>query len=92
MRLKPLHNVVVIKPFIVDQTASGLIIEGTTNNKGIVMAAGPKAVSVSGGDVVFYSQYVENTITEDGEQYILMPEDQIFLIIEQKDGNEQAEN
>lgn len=94
MNIKPLGNRVVIKRAEVkEETKSGIILTGTAKEKpqyAEVVAVGPGLVvdcmrqemEVKIGDKVLYSQYVGTDIKLDGEEYIILKEDDILAIIE----------
>lgn len=86
--MHPLHNFVVVKPQIQTKTESGLLISETVNDfkqEGEVVAVGPgkkdEPMTVAVGDHVFFNKYSDATIKQDGEEYVIVAEDQIFLII-----------
>lgn len=86
--MHPLHNFVVIKPHRETTTPSGLVIADTVaefRQEGEVVAVGPgkkdEAMTVVVGNKVFFNKYSDATIKQDGEEYVVLSEDQIFLII-----------
>jgi chaperonin GroES len=88
MSMHPLHNFVVIKPTRKTETDSGLIIAETVaefRQEGEIVAVGPgkkdEPMTVAIGDKVFFNKYSDATINQDGEEYVVVSEDQIFLII-----------
>lgn len=94
MQIKPLGNRVVIKKAQVkDETKSGIILTGTAKEKpqyAQVIAVGPglmidgerQVMEVKFGDKVLYSQYVGTEIKLDGEEFIIIKEDDILAIVE----------
>lgn len=86
--MQPLSNFVVIKPEVKTQTQSGILIAETVNEfrqEGEVIAVGPgklgEPTTVKEGDHVFFNKYADATITQEGVEYVVVSEDQIFLII-----------
>ena len=95
-KVKPLYDRVVIKPVeeAEEKTPSGIIIPDTAKEKpseGEVIAVGEgkllengeiKPLKVKVGDKVIYSKYAGNDIVVDGEELIILREDDILAIIE----------
>ena len=95
-KIKPLYDRVVIKPAeeAEEKTPSGIIIPDTAKEKpseGEVIAVGEgrilengevKPLKVKVGDKVIYSKYAGNDIVVDGEELIILREDDILAIIE----------
>lgn len=93
--ITPLHDRVIIKRIedTVNQTAGGLFIPDTAKEKpqeGEVIAAGQgkykedgtrQALDVKKGDRVLFGKYSGSEIKLDGEEYIIMREDEILGII-----------
>ena len=93
--ITPLHDRVIIKRIedSVNQTAGGLFIPDTAKEKpqeGEVIAAGQgkykedgtrQALDVKKGDRVLFGKYSGSEIKLDGEEYIIMREDEILGII-----------
>ena len=96
-KLKPLYDRVVVKPIEEKQekTPSGIIIPDTAKEKpseGEVVAVGEgrllengevRPLQVKVGDKVVYSKYAGNEFVVDGEELIVLREDDILAIIEQ---------
>lgn len=95
MKLKPLNDRVLVKRLEMEEkTAGGIIIPDTAKEKpqkGKVVAAGPGKVdddgklikmSVKKGDVVLFSKYAGNEIKIDGEEHLIMREDDILAVFE----------
>jgi len=94
--IKPLYDRVVVKPVeeAEEKTPSGIIIPDTAKEKpseGEVVAVGEgkllengeiKPLKVKVGDKVIYSKYAGNDIVVDGEDLIILREDDILAIIE----------
>ena len=95
-KIVPLYDRVVIKPVeeAEERTPSGIIIPDTAKEKpseGEVVAVGEgkllengeiKPLKVKVGDKVIYSKYAGNDIVVDGEELIILREDDILAIIE----------
>jgi chaperonin GroES len=95
IKLKPLHDRVIIKRTDEERTtAGGIVIPDTAAekpSKGKVVAIGtgrimddgkvrPLAVKV--GDVILFGKYAGNEVKLDNQEYIVMREDDIMAIIE----------
>ena len=94
MKLKPLNDRVLVKRLESDEkTAGGLYIPDTAKEKpsrGKVIAAGPgkladdgkrAALAVKDGDLVLFNKYAGTEISIDGEEHLVMREDDILAII-----------
>jgi chaperonin GroES len=93
--ITPLHDRVILRRIEdnVNQTAGGLFIPDTAKEKpqeGEVIAAGEgkykedgtrQALDVKAGDRVLFGKYSGSEIKLDGEEYIIMREDEILGII-----------
>jgi chaperonin GroES len=93
--ITPLHDRVIIKRIEdnVNQTAGGLFIPDTAKEKpqeGEVIAAGQgkykedgsrQSLDVKAGDRVLFGKYSGSEIKLDGEEFIIMREDEILGII-----------
>lgn len=95
MKLKPLGDRVVVKPIEMEsKTKSGLIIPDTAKEKshqGKVIAVGPGKLSDDGklekmnvktGDTVLYKEYGGDDFKLDGEEVVILKEEDILGIIE----------
>ena len=95
MKLKPLHDNILVKRTEEEETsAGGIILSGSAKEKpsqGTVVAAGPGKKNDSGettplnvaeGDTVVFGQYGGNEIKLDGEEYLILSESDIFGVIE----------
>lgn len=93
-RIKPLGDRVIVKPLEAEEkTKGGLFLPDTAKEKpieGIVVAAGPGKVTDEGkeikmtvktGDKVLYGKYSGTEVNLDGEEYLIMRENDIFGII-----------
>jgi chaperonin GroES len=93
--IKPLHDRVIIRRIEdnVNQTAGGLFIPDTAKEKpqeGEVIAAGlgkykedgtRQSLDVKAGDRVLFGKYSGSEIKLDGDEFIIMREDEILGII-----------
>lgn len=94
MKLVPLGDRVVIKQLQAEETTkSGIVIPGTAKEKpqeALVVAVGPggivdgKEVSmqVKEGDKVIYSKYAGTEVKIDGEEVIIVRQNDILAIVE----------
>jgi len=94
LNIKPLADRVVVRPLEDDHrtTASGIVIPDTAKEKpqlGEVVAVGPGRTSDEGklipvavkiGDQVFHSKYGGTNIKIEGDEYIILREDDILAI------------
>ena len=95
MNIKPLHDRVIVKRKEAEtQTASGIIIPDTAKEKpqeGEIVAVGngkrkedgsliPMEVKV--GDQILFGKYSGNEIKIEGEEYVMMKEEDIMGIIQ----------
>lgn len=82
MGLKPLHDRVIVKRKEEEQkTAGGIYIPDSAKEKpqgGEVVAAGPECQTVKAGDVVLFAKYAGSEFSQDGEDLIIMKEDDIL--------------
>ncbi len=87
--MKPINDRVVVKPAPAEtKTAGGIIIPETAQEKpqrGTVVAVGPGkegiALTVKEGDVVLYGKYAGQEIKHQGEDFLIMREDDILVIL-----------
>ena len=95
MKLRPLADRVIVKRLENEtKTASGIVIPDNAAEKpdqGEVLAVGPgktndkgetKALSVKVGDRVIFGKYSGQTVKADGEELLVMREEDIFGIVE----------
>jgi len=95
MKLKPLHDNILVRRTEEEETsAGGIILSGSAKEKpsqGTVVAVGPGKKNDSGettplnvaeGDTVVFGQYGGNEIKLDGEEYLILSESDIFGVIE----------
>jgi chaperonin GroES len=94
MKVKPLQDRVIVKRLEEEEkTKGGIIIPDTAKEKpqeGKVIAVGDGkindkgervALDVKEGDRVLFGKYSGNDITIDGEEHLIMKEDDIIAII-----------
>ena len=95
-KIKPLHDRVIIKRIEdnTDKTAGGLYIPDSAKEKpqeGEVIAAGEgkykedgsrQKLDVKKGDRVLFGKYSGSEITLDGDEFLMMREDEILGVIE----------
>jgi chaperonin GroES len=95
-KIRPLHTNVVIKPIAMDEvTKSGIVLPDTVDKerpeKGEVIAVGEgklldngqrAPMSVKVGDVVMFKKYSPDEIKIDGEEYLVISENEILAILE----------
>lgn len=94
MQIKPLSNRVVLKNVEAEETTkSGILLTGTAKEKpqmSVVVAVGPGEVrdgvlvpmTVKVGNKVITSKYSGTEVKLDGEEYIIVKEDDILAIVE----------
>jgi chaperonin GroES len=95
MKVRPLHDRVLVKRVQEEEkTKSGIIIPDTAKEKpqeGEVVAVGNGKILENGqkvpmevkvGDRVIFSKYAGNEIKIDGEEYLIMREEDILGIVE----------
>lgn len=89
LNIKPLADRVVVEPAEAEEkTASGIIIPDTAKEKpqrGKVVAVGngkkDEPLTVKEGDNVLYGKYAGTEISIDGDDYLIMRENDIFAVI-----------
>ena len=97
MKFRPLHDRVVVKRVEEDtKTKGGIIIPETAQEKpmqGEIIAAGPGARDESGkivpldvkaGDRILFGKYSGSEIKLDGNEYMIMREDEVLGILDAK--------
>ena len=92
MTIRPLHDRVVVKRLEAEEkTASGIILPGSAAEKpdiGEVIAVGAgkvgkrRALDVKVGDKVLFGKYSGQTVKADGQELLVMREEDIFGIVE----------
>ena len=95
MKIRPLHDRVIVKRIEEETTTKGgIIIPDTAKEKpveGIITAVGigkllengnVQALEVKKGDKVLFGKYAGTDIKIDGEEHLIMREDDIIAVIE----------
>ncbi len=95
MKIRPLHDRIVVKRLEEEQTTKGgIIIPDTAKEKpieGKVIAAGNGKVAddgtripleVKAGDRILFGKYAGTEVKIDGEEHLIMREDDVLGIIE----------
>jgi len=86
MQIRPLHDRVVVKPFV--RKLSDIIIVNNTEkfNEGEIVAVGPDATEVRVGDKIKYGNgtYLDWPVhTFDGQDYQIIQEADVACVVEQ---------
>ena len=89
MNIKPLADRVLVEPAAAEtKTSSGIIIPDTAKEKpqkGTVVAVGPgtkdNPVTVKVGDHVLYGKYAGTELQHDGNDYLIMKENDLLAIV-----------
>ncbi len=97
MKIRPLHDRVIVKRLDVETKSSGGIIipdnAAEKPSKGKVVAVGPgkslkggkhRPLAVKVGDVVLFGKYSGNEIKEGKDEYVVMREEDIIGVDESK--------
>lgn len=95
MKIRPLHDRIIVKRMEEEEkTKGGIIIPDTAKEKpfeGKVIAVGDGKVKEDGtkipmevkkGDKILFSKYAGSDVKIDGEDYLIMKEDDVLAIIE----------
>ena len=95
MNIRPLHDRIIIQRLEEgEQKVGGIIIPDTAKEKpqqGKVIAAGSGKtkddgkripLDVTAGDTILFGKYSGQEIKLDGEEYLIMKEDEVLAIIE----------
>jgi chaperonin GroES len=95
MKIKPLHDRIIVKAAEKEQkTAGGIILPDTAQEKpqrGEVLAVGPGKTLDSGtvatmdikvGDHVYYGKYSGTEVKVDAEDYIILRADDVLAVLE----------
>ena len=94
-KVRPLHNRLIVQRIEEDEkTAGGIIIPDTAKEKpseGRIVAAGPGkrddegnlvAMDVKEGDRVLFSKYAGTEVTLEGEEHLIVSEDDVLAVLE----------
>ena len=98
MDFRPLHNRIIVKRLEDngEQKIGGIIIPDSAKEKpqrGKVIAVGDGKVNddgeripldVKAGDFVLFGKYTSQEVKLDGEEYLIMLEDEVLAIIDEK--------
>ncbi len=94
MKLVPLFDKVVLKQLIAEETTkSGIVLPGQAKEKpqeAEVVAVGPGGMvdgkevtmQVKEGDKVIYSKYAGNEVKLEGNEYIIVKQNDILAVVE----------
>jgi chaperonin GroES len=95
MKIRPLHDRVIVKRLEEERkTASGIVIPDNATEKpdqGQVIAVGPGkrdengkhiAVDLKVGDRILFGKYAGQTVKVDGEELLVMREEDIMGVVE----------
>ncbi|TAK96507.1 MAG: co-chaperone GroES [Aquabacterium sp.] len=94
MKLRPLHDRVIVKRLEQEtKTASGIVLPDAATEKpdqGEVLAVGPGkrndkgdfiALNVAVGDRVLFGKYSGQSVKVDGEELLVMREEDLFAVV-----------
>ncbi len=97
MKLKPLHDRVVVRRVDDEsRSAGGIVIPDNAREKpqrGQVLAVGPgepldtgqiRALAVAAGDSVLFGKFAGSEVTLDGEELVILRESDVLAIINDK--------
>ncbi|TAL45147.1 MAG: co-chaperone GroES [Methylovulum sp.] len=95
MALKPLADRIVVRPLDAqDKTKSGLVLPDSAKEKpqeGKVIAVGTgrllddgavKSLEIKNGDRVLYGKYSGTEVSIEGEDYLILKEDDILAVVQ----------
>lgn len=94
MKFRPLHDRVLIKRILEEKTSGGIVIPDTAKEKpsrGEVVAVGSgkhledgklRPLDVKKGDMVLYGKYAGTEVKVEGEEMLVLREDEIMGVIE----------
>ena len=93
--LRPLHDRVIVRRFVEgEQKSGGIIIPDSAKEKpqrGEVIAAGSGktkkdgtriALDIKAGDQILFGKYTSQEVTLDGEEYLIMREDEVLAVVD----------
>ena len=97
MKIEPLGDKIVVKRLEAEEvTAGGIVLPETAKEKpkeGKIISVGPGKVLDSGerskvqlkkGDRVLFTSYAGTEVEVDGEEYLIMSEDDVLAVVETK--------
>ena len=95
LKIRPLHDRVIVKRLEEEtKSAGGIVLTGSAAEKstrGEIVAVGNgrvldngevRALQVKAGDTVLFGSYIEKTEKIEGQEYLIMREDNILGIVE----------
>ena len=95
MNVRPIGDRIIVRRVEADQkTKGGIVLPDTAKEKpkeGKVVAVGPgktldngetSSMSLNEGDKVIFSSYAGTEVKIDGEEYLIMKEDDILAVLE----------
>jgi chaperonin GroES len=95
MNVRPLHDRIIVRRLEEgEQKVGGIIIPDTAKEKpqqGKVIAAGNGRMNdegkrvpldVKAGDLILFGKYTSQEVKLDGEEYLIMREDEVLAVIE----------
>jgi chaperonin GroES len=95
MNVRPLHDRIVVRRLEEgEQKIGGIIVPDTAKEKpqrGTVVAIGSGTVrdggtripvDVKAGDVILFGKYTSQEVKLDGEEYLILREDEVLAVIE----------
>jgi chaperonin GroES len=95
MDVRPLHDRIIVRRHEeAEQKSGGIIIPDTAKEKphrGTVIAAGAGTVGDGGtripldvktGDVILFGKYASQEIKLDGEEFLIMRQDEVLAVVE----------
>ncbi len=97
MKVKPLHDRIVVERIEEEVKKGGIIIPDSAKEKpqkGKVIAVGPGRVDDNGkriamdvkkGDYILFGKYSGNEIRIGDEEYLIMREEDVLAIVEEKE-------
>lgn len=88
--MRPINDRVLVKPAEAEElTKGGIIIPDTAKEKpqrGTVVAVGPgkeeNSMTVKIDDVVLYGKYAGQEVSHEGQDFLIMKEEDILLILD----------
>jgi len=96
MKVRPLHDRLIVRRLEEEEkTKGGIIIPDTAKEKpieGKVIAAGEGRINKDGkkmpmevkkGDRILFAKYAGTDVKMDGEEYLMMKEDDVLAVIEE---------
>jgi chaperonin GroES len=85
MKLQPLADRIVARSVEAEiKTSSGIYIPDTAKEKpqmGEVLAVGKEVKEVKAGDRILYSKYGPNEVKVDGEELLLIKEEDVYAVV-----------